>query len=130
MKKNILYQCIKWSLNHNTPLKHSQFNYYIHHTFIIQENKIVEWGQNKAGNAPFFYKPYQKIHSEYIAYKKAHGLLKRNKPFDIVNIRLNKMGVLKLSKPCICCFNFLKSMKCRNVYFSSGFKNEFKKLSL
>lgn len=129
MKKTILLQCVKWSLKHNTPLKHSQFDCYKHHTFVIQKNQIVEWGQNKSGAPPNFYKPHQKIHSEYVAYKKARGLLEKNKPFDIINVRLNKQGDLRTSKPCLCCCNFLKTMKCRNVYFSTG-DNNFEKMSL
>jgi hypothetical protein len=130
MKKSIIRHCVQWAIQHNTKEKHNQFDYYKHHTFIIQDNSVIEWGQNKAGSPPIFYKPHQKIHSEYIAYKKARGLLNKQKTFQVVNIRLNKQGNLKLSKPCSCCNNFLKAMGCKTVYFSTGIEDSFAKLSL
>ena len=130
MKKTILSQCVQWSLKYNTPIKHAQFDCYKHHTFVIQGNQIIEWGQNKSGPPPTFYKSHQKIHSEYIAYKKARGILNKLKPFDIVNVRMNKQGNLRLSRPCLCCCNFLKTMGCKRVYFSSGIGDGFDKMAL
>jgi len=130
MKKSILNQCIKNSLKFNTEEKHPQFDCYKHYSYIIQNNSIIEWGVNRAGPPPNCYKPHQKIHSEYVAYCKARGLLNKQKSFDLINIRLNKLGEFRLSKPCSCCFNFLQSMGCRNVYFSTGVNNAFAKMSL
>lgn len=64
-------------------------------------------------------KSFGKIHSENDVYRKAKGLLDPQKPFDIVNIRLNKSGDSRISKPCPCCSAFLETVGCRNVYFST-----------
>ncbi len=130
MKKSILQECIKNSIKFNTPIKHDQWDCYKHFTYIVQNNQIIEWGINRAGPPPTFYMKHQKRHSEYVAYAKARGLLNKNKSFDIVNIRLNKQGILKLSKPCICCCAFLKQMGCNHVYFSSGIDDNFARISL
>jgi len=61
-----------------------------------------------------------KIHSEIAAYRKAKGILTKNEPFEIVNIRLNKNKELRLSKPCICCFEIMKELGCSKFYFSSN----------
>lgn len=130
MKKQILIDCIKNSIKFNTPIKHNQWDCYKHFSYVIQDNKIIEWGQNKAGPPPIGYLNHQKIHSEYVAFKKARGLLNKQKYFDIINIRLNKKDDFRLSKPCSCCNNFLKTMGCRNVWFSTGINDTFAKLSL
>jgi hypothetical protein len=98
--------------------------FYIHYTFIVQDNKIIEYGVNRPGEPPIHYgyhafngyKP--KIHSEIDAYKKAKGLLVPNKWFEIVNIRLNKQGKIRMSKPCFCCENILRELGCKKFYFS------------
>jgi hypothetical protein len=130
MKKSILTQCIHWSNRYNTIEKHPEFLNYKHFSYIIQDNKVISFGLNRAGPPPIGYLKYQKIHSEYIAWRKAKGLLNKNKTFDIINIRLNKKNDFRLSKPCICCNNFLKSVGCKNIYYSVEENNAFAKMSL
>src|SRR5690348_8110623 len=101
---------------------------FLHFTFIIQRNRIVEWGRNHTG-IPAKHMGYQhrikdknfkpKIHSEWDAYKKARGLLVKNTPFEIVNVRLNRKGQIRLSKPCECCYYLMKEMGCRAFHYSS-----------
>ena len=69
------------------------------------------------------------IHSELDAYKKAKGILDRTKTFELINIRLDKRNGIKISKPCPCCFNFLKTIKCRKVYYTND-KQEFEEMRL
>ena len=100
MRKNLLNIAIniaKEKLN-----IHPEYNNYPHYTFIVQDNKIIGYGLNMSGEPPKSY-GYQKrlnngiakMHSEFVAYKKMKAIL-HNKPFEIINIRLNKKGELKL----------------------------------
>jgi len=92
-----------------------------HFTFVVQDSKIVEMGKNKIGTPLVHrgYMSYQYLHSETIAFFKARGILDKQKPFQAVNIRLNKSGEIKLSKPCACCYNFLQGAGCNKIWFST-----------
>lgn len=127
MKKSILKYALKIAQD-KLPF-HPQLDHFPHYTFIIQNNKIVDWATNLSQDPPIhygynskengdpFYRP--KIHSEIAGYKKARGILKKNIAFEILNIRLNKKGELRLSKPCICCFEIMKQLGCQKFYYSS-----------
>lgn len=123
MKKSLIHASL--AIAHSKKESHPEFQHFIHFTFIVQDNKIVEWGRNHKGEPALHHgyrhgKDFQsKIHSEMDAYKKAKGLLDKTKPFEIINIRLNKKGLLRLSKPCKCCFNLMKEFGCRTFYYSS-----------
>jgi hypothetical protein len=123
MKRNIFQQCLKLAIDHNTPELHPEWGCYHHFSFIIQENKIVEWATNTRANSLtyFGYSPHCKIHSETQAYKRAKGILKKNRSFDIINIRLNKFNKIKMSKPCGCCTNFLKGLGVKRIWFTTEF---------
>jgi len=121
MKKKLLAECLNIAIKNNTPLKHPQWDCYKHFSFIIQNNKIIEWGTNRQGSAMIYlgYAPYQKIHSEVDAYFKARGIMDRNKPFEVINIRLNKTSHLKVSNPCKCCLAFLNHLGCKRIWYST-----------
>lgn len=137
MKRSILRECIRISKEKNNnfpaPMKKHHFS------FIIQNNKIVEWGTNVSisrgvdivGNqSPKYrgYPDYAMFHSEAAAYKKAKGILSPKDSFEVINIRLNTTGGILLSKPCDCCFNFLRTLNCNKVWFST--KNGFACLNM
>lgn len=65
------------------------------------------------------YKDGSMIHSEADAFRKAKGILDKTKTFECVNVRFTKGNKLKLSKPCSCCYRFMKTMGCSKVYFST-----------
>lgn len=117
MKKSILEQCTQIAVRH-LP-KHAQSNNYRHYSFIIQGNKIVDWGTNRVAEPLYGYPAYGKLHSECDAYFKAKGLLDQKAGFEVVNIRLSSIGGLKISKPCSCCQGFLKRFGCKTVWFST-----------
>ena len=120
MKRSIINDCYKIAVKKNK--QHPQWGCYHHYAFIIQRNKIVEWATNRAGepNAFLGFPRHAKVHAETEAYRKARGILEKNKPFEVINIRLNRGGDLKPSKPCACCTNFLKLVDCAAVWFSTG----------
>ncbi|MEN9919956.1 MAG: hypothetical protein RL662_2392 [Bacteroidota bacterium] len=105
---------------------HSQFFNFPHFSFIIQNNKIIEWKTN-SNAIPAIHLGYKldggmsKTHAEVNAYRAAKGLLNQNKPFEIVNLRLNRQGEIRMSAPCKCCFTFLQTMGCSQCWFSTDF---------
>ena len=103
---------------------HPQYNHYLHYSFIIQNNKLIEWGTNLAGEPPLHFgyhsgKTVPKLHSELVAYRRARGLLNHHEPFEMINIRLTRSGLLKISAPCLTCQSWLKPLGCTNVWFST-----------
>ena len=98
--------------------KHSQIKGYRHFSFIVQDDKILDWDTNSDGPALGGYKQYQKLHSENAAYFKAKHILNKKRPFDLINIRLSRIGIPRMSCPCDCCSAWLTKMGCRSVYFS------------
>jgi len=118
MKQTILTECVRIAREKNLQ-RDSDFH---HFSFIVQKNKVVEWGINVSRVPPLIHLGYSKTsgwHSEVNAYRKARGIIKDGS-FEVINIRLNKAGELRLSKPCICCHAFLKALGCSNVVFSTN----------
>lgn len=121
MKKTLLKECLRIAREKNTPDHHDQWGKFHHFAFVVQNNKIIEWATNKTGESPtvWGYQQTAKIHAEFWAYQKAKGLLDKNKSFELVNLRLNKNNELRMSKPCSCCYNFLKSFGCIKIWFTT-----------
>lgn len=125
MKKSILqsaYRIAKEKLS-----LHPEYENFPHYSFIVQNNKIVEWATNANHTPPIWYGYHArcsdssfvpKYHSEIFAWKKARGLLGNNS-FEIINLRLNKKGFLRLSKPCQPCYFLMKELNCNKFYYSS-----------
>lgn len=130
MKKSIIRECVRISKSKNSPRTHPEWGNFHHFSFIVQDNKILGWATNKTGEASkvLGFGDKNKIHSEPSAYAKAKGLLNSTKSFECVNIRLTRLDRLKISKPCDCCFRFLKIMGCSFVYFST--ESKFMRLTL
>lgn len=128
MKKSILRDCLSIAIDY-LP-KHPEFHYYPLYSFIIQNNKIIEWDTNDSGTPDHtIYPMYQsrvahldgtpKRHAEVNAWRKAKGIINKLKPFEVVNIRLNREGQVKLAAPCSCCTCFLKSLNASHTYFTT-----------
>lgn len=123
MRKTILRDCLRIA---REKLPRHPEKRYLHYTFIVQDNKIIEWATNHSANPPIHLgyssrledRP-AKTHSEFAAWKRAKGILQHNKPFQCVNIRLNRQSELRLSAPCECCFAFLKSLACTQCYYTT-----------
>ena len=124
MKKTLLRRALGLALSQAE--KHTAAQKYAHWSFIVQSNKIVDWGTNQ-NVIPPIYLGYSKskdddfipkTHAEFAAWKKAKGLLD-DKPFEVINIRLNKRGEPKMSAPCKCCHGFLKVMGCSKVFYTT-----------
>jgi len=128
IKKSIFRECIRIAKEKNWNFPKALKKH--HFSFVIQNNKIIEWGTNVSicrgteivgAQSPKYrgYPDYAMFHSEAAAYKKARGLLDPKDDFEIVNVRMNTSGDILLSKPCDCCFAFLKTLNCNKVCFST-----------
>jgi hypothetical protein len=123
MKPNILIEALK-EARRMLP-RHPQFQYYPHFTFLYQNGQLISCGKN-TGHEPPKHLGYHarlnggkpKVHSEFQSFKKARRRLNLNESFVCVNIRLNKKSEAKLSKPCDCCYNFLKALGCNRFYYT------------
>jgi len=122
MKRKTLSTCLDIALKNNTPDKHPQWDYYHHYSFIIQREKVVGFGMNRRSSPLTLlgYPDYSKMHSEIDAYFKVKGLLEKNKPFEVVNIRLTKTNRIVMSQPCPCCSSFLYKSGCDSVWFTTS----------
>lgn len=126
MKKSLLDEVL--NIARRNIQKHREYGHFLHFSFVIQCNKLVEWGMNNK-RVPARHNGYHnriqdldyhpKTHSEVDAWKKAKGILNKKKSFQMINIRLNKKGELRNSRPCECCFEILQAMGCSKFYYSS-----------
>lgn len=126
MKKSLLLEAVQFAKAkmHNHP----EFDKFIHFSFIVQHNKIIGYGRNCAQEPSKHYGYHQlssdktfkpKTHSEINAFKKTKGIINWDWKFSIINVRLNRLGQVRLSKPCRCCYNLLKALGCSEFYYSS-----------
>lgn len=126
MKKSLLKTALH--IARNKRMLHPEIEHFLHYTFVIQNNQIVDWTTNSKRPLPIhygyskdkdhFFRP--KAHSEIEAYRKARGLLTKAEPFCVVNIRINKHGQLRNSKPCPCCQELLLQLGCHCCYYTNN----------
>lgn len=117
MTHKVLNECIRLARSHYR--KHPQWGGFLHYSFVISGREIVETGINLSGSPPaqFGYHDRAKLHSEFVAYRKAKGLLK-GAPFDLVNVRFNRSGNFKMCAPCETCRGWLGAVGCQRVWFT------------
>jgi tRNA(Arg) A34 adenosine deaminase TadA len=122
MKKSLLTDAIR--IAQSKKERHNQRNHYMIWSFVVVDNKIIEYGENHSGvpSDPMYRNRSSdnfksKTHAECAAWFKAKGLIGQSS-FEMINVRLTKTGKLKLSAPCPCCRNFLSRIGCKNVYFT------------
>jgi hypothetical protein len=122
MKSKILDECLRIARKYNPKHPEIEGKGYLHYSFIVQGDRIVEWATNKKA-APQIWHGYpvtSKLHSEFLALRRARGILEKNVSFEIVNIRLNKKGDLRSSYPCKHCYTFLVAFGCKEIWFTTN----------
>jgi tRNA(Arg) A34 adenosine deaminase TadA len=122
MKRTLLREALRLAAAKNTPEGHpSFFTKSRHFSFVVQNSKIVEYGVNRNVDprVSFGYAPTMGQHSEYVALRKAKGILDFDARWEMLNIALNRRGEVRLSKPCPCCVNLLRYVGCWSVTFST-----------
>ena len=130
MKRSILKECLRIARAKNTPELHPEYQGYVHFSFIIQKNKIIEWGMNRSDRAwyPIYARLDKKRHAEEDAFSKARSIIDKQKVWEVVNIRLNRQNEFRLSKPCQICRKYLKFFGCNKAWYST--ETGWKKLNL
>lgn len=107
---------------------------YKHFTFILSKNnKIVSIGINNIKKTHPLAKKYNhrfySTHSEISALAKFPYPLKTLPLYNIINIRLNKKGELRLAKPCNHCQALLQAFGVKQIYYSTS-NNTFEHILL
>jgi deoxycytidylate deaminase len=95
-----------------------------HFSFAIKRNAIYSVGWNKPWQThPLglrFHHKISSIHSEISCLSKLNVVPAEFSKFTIINVRLDKEGTVRLSKPCQCCQNMLAAFGITEVYYSSN----------
>ena len=119
MKKSLLKLCLR--ISYAALNKHDPYTRYKHFSFVIQHNRLIDWGTNRCVDSIIpGYEDHQALHSEVLAMKRAKGLLIKGEKFDVINIRYNKSGHLKICKPCEVCYGFLKFCGCEKIWYTNN----------
>ena len=119
MNRNLIRHCLQIARDrlHNHPHYDRGF---IHFSFLIVNNNVLEIGVNRRADVPihYGYEEYSNLHSEVDAYRKSRGLI-GNDSFEIFNVRLNKSGELRNSKPCPNCAYLLNQLGCERFFYTT-----------
>lgn len=132
MNKNLLRECLAESLR-RMP-NHGQFKHYIHYSYAVVDGAVYVVGTNKSA-IPDLHLGYNqrvpepKIHSELDAYRKLRKIVPINKAeWSLVNVRVNRSGEMKNSKPCPVCQGWLSAVGCKSVTYTT--EDGWKSLSM
>lgn len=126
MKKSLLFEALKLSLKGLDS--HPQYDNFIHFTYFVVDNQIVSNGVNCShepdkrwgyhglslllGDS---FKP--KLHSELNCLRRCRSNIRGA---TAINVRLSKKGEPRQSCPCEACFNVLKVVGIKKVYFTTS----------
>jgi len=123
MTNNVLRQCLRSSLDGMAT--HNQYKHYIHFSFGIVGNTVRVVGTNKSAVPPRHFGYHSrvtepKIHSELDAYQRLRKMVPLSKvDWELVNVRVNRTGEMKVSKPCPVCQVWLKAVGCERVTYTT-----------
>jgi tRNA(Arg) A34 adenosine deaminase TadA len=117
LKREILQRCLIKLPKH--PLFHRK-NPKLHFSLIIQHNAIVSLACNNVGDHIIGWPEHSNIHAEFMVFKKAKGILSHNTKWNVVNVRMNKQGVLRNSHPCASCSRFLILMGVHGIHYTTN----------
>jgi tRNA(Arg) A34 adenosine deaminase TadA len=120
MNDKILNNLLENAKGHMGTLSHNTNK---HFTYIIDKGRIVSFGVNDYINAhPAALKYYnygeKRLHSEFAAILKFRRRLDRLKDTTLVNIRLNSLGKVGMSKPCPTCANWIVTVGFKRVIYT------------
>ena len=119
VKTSLLNRCLDIARAYGD--RHPEWGRFMHYSFVIEGNKLVAWATNRAGppQRRLGYRPSSKRHAEPAAWAKARGLLEGKGRLEVVNIRLNRLGDMRISAPCACCHSFLSVVGVEKVWFTT-----------
>jgi hypothetical protein len=103
-----------------------------HFSFILIRNKVVSMGWNMGFKThPLAHKMghrYDSIHSELHCIKKFPHPVSELARCKLFNVRVNRKGKVRLSKPCLKCQKLLEIFNLREVWYTLD-GGEFKQLT-
>lgn len=99
-------------------------NQHKHFSFILRRNKVLSFGWNVPFKTHTFALKWQKeyifLHSELHAIKNFGEPPIQLEGLTMVNTRIGKSGLPRLSKPCECCQRALLSFGIESVFFTNN----------
>lgn len=123
MNKNLLRHCLMQALR-KLP-NHPQRRHYVHYSFAVVGGSVYVVGTNKSA-VPSVHLGYNqrvpepKIHSELDAYRKLRKIVPIGKvQWSLINVRLNRTGEMKNSKPCHVCQEWLGAVGCTEIVYTT-----------
>jgi deoxycytidylate deaminase len=95
-----------------------------HYTFLLRRNAVMSIGWNRPFKthplaARFGYK-FNSIHSELNAITKYDGRITDLSRFTLVNVRLDKAGDVRMSRPCETCQLMLAAFGVSEVWYTTN----------
>ena len=121
MKQTLLRESLRFSIEKMRKLDRRSMPKNCHFSFIVVNNRILEWGTNRYQSIPKHWGydvTFQGLHSEMSAYIRGSGLI-LNKPFSLINVRFSNFMHLKLSKPCPDCTRMMTSLGCTECVYTT-----------
>ena len=110
-------------LNISNELKYTNPHRCKHFSFIVKRSTILSFGQNTYDKTHPIGKKlgYRNgnIHSELAAVVNFEWDRRILGDCDIVNVRLNRHGTIRYSKPCNCCLKLLEQLDVNRVYYTN-----------
>ena len=104
-----------------------------HFSFICKRNRIISMGMNSQKTTHTLLKRYnyymEGIHSELDCYIKIRWMDINYSKCVLINVRINRFGQIKMSKPCSCCLSLIKEIGINTVYYTTN-EGDFYKLKL
>lgn len=129
---NILHQSLDISLSLLPSAKHSRNtkNKFFHFAFGYKKNKLIGIGQNnpekthtraiklakRYNNEYSLTYPY--LHAETDLISKLWGNYYIDSSLTVIVVRLNKRGEMRCSKPCERCYNIMKALDIKKIFWS------------
>lgn len=95
----------------------------LHFSFILKKRRLVSIGWNSAtATHPIAHKygyTFPFVHAELSAIVRFDGKPKELKDCVLINVRINKDGIVMLSKPCKNCLRLLSVFTFKHVYYTN-----------
>lgn len=94
-----------------------------HVSIILHKKRVVGVGTNSFGSthpkAKQIGYPYDEMHSELDALLRVDkGLLKKRPKLDLINVRFNRFGELRMSRPCHMCMPWCQALF-RTIWYTT-----------
>lgn len=107
---------------HNRADWHPEWGNKHHWTYVLQAGVVVGFGVNRDVAPPVglpYDRKFSKLHAEVDALRRTRGLLDFSRPFDLLNVRLNRRSEQRTAAPCAGCVRVAYAFGVRSVYYTT-----------